>query len=202
MKKSLLLYASLITAIVISAPVMAQTSTVRLRGVIEAYDGSHLRVKTPQGEHVDITLATPFAVSAVEPRMISDIKKGDFIGAGARPQADGSLKALQIVIFPEAQRGTGEGHREWGVLPETTMTNATVADNVAAVNGAEIMLKYKDGEKKISLSADAHILTLVPAQPSDVAVGVEMVTTASRGSDGQLSTARITIGKNGVAPPL
>jgi len=193
---------SVLASLLMSAPSWAQTPTQRVRGVIETRDGSHLLIKTTDGSHVDVTLATPFSVSAVVQKSISDIKVGDFIGAGARPQADGTLKAIQIVIFPEAQRGTGEGHRDWGVLPETTMTNATVAESVTAVNGSQFVLKYKDGSQKAIIGPDAHILTLEPAQADEVKAGVEVVTTATRAPDGHLSTARVTIGKNGVAPPL
>jgi hypothetical protein len=188
--------------LIASVPLMAQTSTMRLRGVIEERQGSELKIKISNGEHVSLTLASPFSVSAVVKRSLSDIKVGDFIGAGARPQADGTFKAIQVVIFPEAQRGTGEGHRDWGVLPETTMTNATVAESVGSVDGSALVLRYKDGEKKITIGADATIVTLMPAQPDEVKVGTEMVTTASKDSAGHLTSARITIGKDGVAPPL
>ena len=180
----------------------AQAPSARVRGTVEKLETGVATVKTTEGQSVTLKLAPNLAISAVVKLNASEIKPGSFIGAGARPMADGSLSAIQINVFPEAQRGTGEGHRDWAAMPHTTMTNATVAETVSAVNGPVVTLKYKDGEKKLVIGPDAIILTTVPAEAADLKVGVEMVTTATKNEDGTFSTARITVGKNGVAPPL
>ena len=180
----------------------AQTPSARVRGTVEKLEAGVATVKTTDGQSVTLKLAPNLAISAVVKLAASEIKPGSFIGAGARPMADGSLSAIQINVFPEAQRGTGEGHRDWAAMPQTTMTNATVAETVSAVNGPVLTLKYKDGEKKLVIGPDAIILTTVPAEAADLKVGAELVTTATKNEDGTFSTARITVGKNGVAPPL
>ena len=180
----------------------AQAPSARIRGTVEKLEAGVATVKTTDGQSVTLKLAPNLAISAVVKLSASEIKPGSFIGAGARPMADGSLSAIQINVFPEAQRGTGEGHRDWAAMPQTTMTNATVAETVSAVNGPVVTLKYKDGEKKLVIGPDAIILTTVPAEAADLKVGAELVTTATKNEDGTFFTARITVGKNGVAPPL
>ncbi len=179
----------------------AQAPT-RIHGSIEKIDGSTATVKTSQGQEITLKLAPNAMVTAVAKRSASDIKDGAFVGIGGRPQPDGSIKAIQVMIFPEAMRGTGEGHRDWGVLPQTTMTNATVAATVAATDGADVTLKYKDGEKKFTIGPDAKILTLVAASQSDLKPGVEMATSATKNEDGSFTSARITVSKDGVPLPL
>jgi len=180
----------------------AQAPSARIRGTVEKLDAGVATVKTTEGQSVTLKLAPNLAVSAVAKIGVADIKPGSYIGAGARPMPDGSLNAIQVMVFPEAQRGTGEGHRDWAAMPQTTMTNATVAETVSAVNGPVVTLKYKDGEKKLVIGPDAAILTTVPAEAADLKVGAELVTTATKNDDGTFSTARVTVGKNGVAPPL
>ena len=181
---------------------LAQAPTARIRGTVEKLDGGVDTVKTAEGQSVTLKLAPNASISAVVKINASDIKPGSFIGAGARPMADGSLSAIQIYVFPEALRGTGEGHRDWSAMPQTTMTNATVAETVSAVSGPVLTLKYKDGEKKLVIGPDANIITTTPAEPGDLKVGTELVATATKNEDGTFSTARVTVGKNGVAPPL
>lgn len=179
-----------------------QTTTVRVRGTVEKLDAQTVVVKTATGASITVQLAPNFTVSAVVKKTIADIKPGSYIGAGAMPQADGTLKAIQVTIFPEAQRGVGEGHRDWSALPQTTMTNGTVADTVTSVNGPTITMNYKGGEKKLVIAADSRIISTVPATAADLKVGVEMTTTASTAADGSLSTSRVTVGRDGVEPPL
>ena len=109
----------------------------------------------------------------------SDIAKGSFIGVGAKPQPDGTLLAVQVVIFPEAMRGTGEGHRPWGVLPDATMTNATVAETVSRVDGANLVLSYPGGEQKVAITPEATILMAAPAEASELKPGAQVAMTAS-----------------------
>jgi hypothetical protein len=188
--------------IFVSGLVQAQAPTTRVRGTVERIEASALSLKTPAGDAVTVALAPGYAVGGVVKASVADIKKGGFIGVGARPQADGSLLAVQVFIFPEAMRGTGEGHRPWSVLPESTMTNATVAETVTRVDGANIVLSYPGGEQKVTITADANIIMAAPAQVSDLAAGAQVALTANRQPDGSLVTSRITIAKAGAQLPL
>ena len=197
-------YVSFVAAIlsITATAALAQAPSARIRGTVEKLEGNVAIVKNDKGQSFTLKLTPDYAVTAVVKATMSDIKPGLFIGAGARPMPDGTLAAVQVMIFPEAQRGTGEGHRDWSAMPQTTMTNATVAESVSAVSGPVLTLKYKDGEKKLIIGSDANIITTVPADKADLKVGAELVTTATKGPDGSLTTARVTVGKNGVAPPL
>lgn len=189
-------------ALVMAATAAQAQQNVRVRGTVEKLDAEGTVVKTMDGQTIPLKFAPNLTVAVVVKAQVSDIKPGAFIGAGARPQADGTLKAIQILIFPEAQRGTGEGHRDWSAMPQTTMTNATVAETVSNVSGPELTLKYKDGEKKLLIGPDANIITTKPGERADLKIGTELVTTAVKNADGTYTTSRVTVGKDGVAPPL
>src|SRR5205807_2058909 len=153
--------------------VAQQPQGVRLVGKIDAVDGPTLTVKTAQ-EAVKVTTTPTVLVIAARKGTIADVKKGDFIGVGASPQADGSQKAIRVNIFAEPQRGVGEGFRPWD-RPNTTMTNATVDTTVASVDGQVVMLKYKDGEKKIVIGPDAEIIYNVVGDKNDLKPGASIV---------------------------
>ena len=134
-------------------------ATVRIRGAIEAVDGAVLTVKSREGTEVKVHLANDVAVIGIAKSALSDVKPGSYIGVSAMPQEDGSQKALAVHIFPEAMRGTGEGFRAWDLKPNSTMTNATVAATVAGTDGQNLMVKYKDGEKKVVVPPETPIVT-------------------------------------------
>lgn len=188
---------SFATAVAAQAPVQ-QT---RVRGQIETVDGNTLTIKTVDGAAAKVALAPGYSVGGVVKATTADIKKGGYIGVGARPQADGSLMAIQVFIFPEAMRGTGEGHKPWGVLPDTSMTNATVAETVSRVDGANVMLTYPGGEQKVSINPDANIIMAAPAQGSELVTGAQVVMSAAKQADGSYSASRITIAKAGAQLP-
>ncbi|MBN9444840.1 DUF5666 domain-containing protein [Bosea sp. (in: a-proteobacteria)] len=181
--------------------VLAQTPGTRLRGEIEAVDGGVLTLKSADGKQAKVTLAPSSSVGGVMPAKASDIGKGSFIGVGARPQPDGTLLAVQVFIFPESMRGTGEGHRPWAVLPDATMTNATVADTVARVDGASLVLSYPGGEQKVTITPETTILMATPAEPDELKAGAQVAMTVSRQADGSYSTKRVTIAKDGAKLP-
>lgn len=195
---------SLAAALILAATATATNAqqSTRVRGTIEKIEADSVIVKTTEGQSVTLKFAPNLSVAIVVKAQVSDIKAGAFIGAGARPQADGTLKAIQVYLFPEALRGTGEGHRDWAAMPQTTMTNATVAETVSNVSGPELTLKYKDGEKKLVIGPDANVITTKPGERSDLKIGTELVATAMKAADGTLTAARVTVGKDGVAPPL
>ena len=143
------------------ATTLAQ-DTVRVRGTIERLDGSTYVVKTRDGAELKVAVADNPQIAGVVKASLSDIKQGSFVGVTAMPQADGSQRALEVHIFPEAMRGTGEGHYPWDLRPQSTMTNANVEQVVTATDGQTLTLKYKDGEKKIFVPANTPIVVYVP----------------------------------------
>jgi hypothetical protein len=172
--------------------------TVRVKGTIEKVDGNVLTLKTAAGEE-KLTLTGNAQVVAVLKASMADIKENTFLGSAAMPQPDGSQKALEVHIFPEAMRGTGEGHRPW-TRPNTTMTNATVDTTVSGVDGQNIMVKYKDGEKKIVIGPDAVIRQYVAGDKSELKPGAHVGINATKQPDGSLQTARVNVGRGDVIP--
>jgi hypothetical protein len=176
---------------------------VRIRGAIEKVEPGSITVRDRSGEVVTLAVPTTTTIAEVLPMQLADIQAGSFIGSGAMPQADGTLKAIQVVVFPEAMRGTGEGHRNWDAVPQSTMTNATVDQVVVASgpNGRTLKLKYKDGEKTLVVPPDAPVVTLKPSDASLLVVGAKLTVTAIM-KDGTPTATRITAGRNGFAPPM
>jgi hypothetical protein len=173
---------------------------VRVRGTIEAVNGPLLTIKTREGSEVKAKLGDKTVVVAVVKATYADIKQGSFIGVTGMPQADGSQKCKEIHIFPEAMRGTGEGHRPWDLEPKSTMTNATVDQMVTAKDDHTLTLKYKDGEKKIVVGADCPIVTYAPGDKAELKPGAQVfIAAATKEADGTLSFARINVGRD--APP-
>ena len=206
-KRSSLLPRALTTLAVISALASAAWAqpvpTVRIRGTIEAVDGSLLTVKSRDGAEVKVRMTDNAAVVGVTPIAMSEIKPGSYIGVTAMPEPDGTQKAVAVHIFPEAQRGTGEGFRAWDLRPNSTMTNATVAETVAGTDGQNIMVKYKDGEKKVVVPPGTPIVTFVPGDKSELKPGAKIIIFgATKKEDGTLETNRVNVGVDGVTPPM
>jgi hypothetical protein len=192
-------------ALVLTAASFAQQpQQVRVRGTIEKVDGAMLTVLSRDHQTTyKIKVADNAAVRGIVKAPLSDIKQNSFIGVTGMPQADGSQKAVEIHIFPEAMRGTGEGHRPWDLVPNSTMTNATVTQQVKGVQGDEITLKYKDGEKKILVVPQTVIVTYVPGDKSELKPGAKIfIAGAQKKDDGTLEAAAISVGRDGLAPPM
>jgi Domain of unknown function (DUF5666) len=172
----------------------------RVRGTIENADASSITVKQAEGPDLTVKLADNVQVFGVVPAKLGDIKAGDYVGVGAMPQPDGSQKAIQIMIFAESQRGTGEGFRPWD-RPGTTMTNGTVDTTAASVDGQTLTVKYKDGQQKILVSPDATIRAYVVGDKSELKPGAHIaIVRADKAADGTLSTGRVNVGRSGVVP--
>jgi hypothetical protein len=188
----------------VATPLIAQNAPppVRVRGVVERLDGDQLTVRSREGPRVRIALAASYAVVAVTKAELAEVKAGTFVGTAARPQADGTLRAQEVLIFPESARGTGEGHYPWDLTPDSTMTNATVADVVQGVDGSLLRLMPKGREVRVLVPPDAPIVTLGPGDPSLLVPGAAVFLSASPQGDGSLSAARILVGKDGVIPPM
>jgi hypothetical protein len=180
-----------------------QPPTVRIRGAIEAVDGSLLTVKSREGTDMKVRLTDNVAVFGVAKTSISEIKPGSYIGVSAMPEPDGTQKALAVQIFPESQRGVAEGFRPWDLRPNSTMTNATVAETVAGTDGQIILVKYKDGEKKVVVPPDTPIVSFVAGDKSELKPGAKIIIfSATRKEDGTLEAARVNVGRDGITPPM
>ena len=181
-----------------------QPQQVRVRGTIEAVDGPMLTVLSrDHAMTYKVKVADNASLRGIVKASLSDIKENSFIGVTGMPQPDGSQKAIEIHIFPEAMRGTGEGHRPWDLVPNSTMTNAAVAQRVKGVQGDEITLKYKDGEKKILVVPQTVIVTYVPGDKGELKPGAKIfIAGAQKKDDGTLEAAAISVGRDGLAPPM
>jgi hypothetical protein len=193
---------AVLTLVAFGSIVRAQ-DTMRVRGTIERVDGTIYLVKTREGTELRIMLIDKPVLVAIVKATLADIKPGVFVGSTGMPQPDGSQKAVEVHIFPEAMRGTGEGHYAWDLQPNSTMTNANVEASVAGVDGQVLTLKYKNGEKKILVTRETIIVTYNPGDEADLVPGTKIfIGAAKKQVDGTLQAARINYGRNGLTPPM
>ncbi len=192
-----------VAAILTAPPTWAQDSPpVRVRGTIDRVEGSIYVVKARDGAELKLTLADNPQIAGIVKASLSDIKQGVFVGVTAMPQADGSLSALEVHIFTEAMRGTGEGHYPWDLRPQSTMTNGNVEQIATAVDGRTLTMKYKDGEKKIFVPADTPIVAYVQGDKSDLKPGAKVFIVAAKQPDGTLQGRAWRVGRDGLTPPM
>jgi hypothetical protein len=181
-----------------------QAPTVRIRGQIEAVDGSMLTIKARDGSTMNVKLADNPRIVAMVKASVADIKQGEFIGVTAMPRPDGSLKAIGLNIFMDAQRGVVPAKFfPWDREPGSTMTNADVESTVADVDGQVIMVKYPDGEKKVVVPPNTPVVSYLPGNMNDIKPGAQMIIMAAqKNPDGSLTTPAINIGRDGAVPPM
>jgi len=197
-----LLIGGVLAMTVLASGALAQ-DTVRVRGTIERVDGPVYVIKARDGIEVKVTLADNALVVAIVKASLSDIKPGMFVGVTGMPQVDGSQKAVEVHIFPESMRGTGEGHYAWDLRPQSTMTNANVEQAVTGVDGQTLTVKYKDGEKKITVAPDVPVVTYMPGDRAELQPGAKIFVAAARKQpDGTVQAPRINYGRNGLTPPM
>lgn len=175
---------------------------IRVRGKIAGFDGSTLVVDSREGRPVTITLNPDWKVSSVAKASAEDIKPGDYVGVASLPKADGGDGALEVLIFPAAMKGAGEGSYAWDLEPDSSMTNATVANVVTDVAGPTLTLSYEGGEKTISIPEGTPVVTFADAIEADLVPGAVVFVPADKATDGSLSTGRIVVGTKGVVPPM
>ena len=191
-----------LAALCLTNGAQAQDKPIRVRGEVIAVDGPMMTVKSRDGKELKMRLADNVSVAAIVPIKIEDIKPNSYIGVSAMPQPDGSQRAMHVHIFPEALRGVAEGFGPWDVQPGSTMTNATVTEMVAGVDGQTINVKYKDGEKKIIVPPGAPIVTYVPGDKAELKPGAKIfIIAAVPQPDGTYNVARVNVGR-GIAPPM
>ena len=202
MRSAVHYFAALGTALLFAAGAVAQES-MRVRGTIERVEAGVLHVKARDGSDLTVQLTDDAVTVALVKASLADIKAGTFVGVTGLPQPDGTQKAVEVHIFPESMRGTGEGHRPWDLRPQSTMTNASVDQVVTGVDGHTLRVKYKEGEKTIVVGADTPVVTYLPGTRDELKPGTKIfIPAASRQPDGTLRAQRISFGRNGLTPPM
>jgi len=195
--------AALAVLSLLAATATAQTAPpMRVRGTIASIDGQNLTVTARDGATVPIKLAADYAVTAVVKADMSDIAVGKYVGIAAMPQGGDAEKALEVLVFPEAARGSGEGHYAWDLAPGSMMTNATIAQAVDKVDGRNLTLKHKDGETQIAVPQDVPIVTFAPGDRSLLMPGAGIMVSVVKQPDSTMTASRVLVGKDGVKPPM
>jgi hypothetical protein len=184
-------------------PAMAQSQPPqqRIRGTIEAMDGSVMTIAARGGSTATVTVADDVTVRTIAPADIHDIKPGTYIGSAAMPQADGSLQALEVQVFPESMRGVGEGQHPFDLKPGSTMTNATAGD-VTGTDGRVVTMRYQGVETRLVVPPDAPVITYLPGSRSQLVKGAHVIVMAVKADDGSLVSHAVQVGKDGLVPPM
>jgi len=175
---------------------------VRIRGNIEKLEGQNLTIKDRNGQSMSVRLADNFVVVGIFKGSVADIASGKFIGTTTVGERDGALVAQEVHIFPESMRGTGEGHYDWDLKPDSKMTNASVADIVSVANDRVMLVQYKGGEKKILVTKDTVVVTYTPVDKSELKPGARVFVVSQKQADGSLTAARVNVGMKGQVPPM
>jgi hypothetical protein len=184
------------------APTQAQ-SPVRVRGTILSVNGDTLSTEARPGGLTQVKLADDARVLTLDRKTLADVKQGTFVGVTAMPEPDGSQKAVEIHIFPEAMRGTAEGHYPWDLMPKSTMTNGNIESQVVSNDGQKLVMKYKDGEKTIIVPPETQVVMFAAASKADIKAGEKFfVPRGKRSGDGGVEAGIIVIGSHGVDPPM
>ncbi|MCK1267819.1 hypothetical protein ABIB75_006074 [Bradyrhizobium sp. GM2.2] len=183
---------------------LAQRAPVptRVRGTIESVNGDTMQVKARSGEDVKLHIASDVNVSGITRISLADIKPGSFVGATTVPGPDGGANAVEVHVFPESMRGTGEGSRPYDLKPNSSMTNATVSESVVGNDGHTLLVKYKDGEKKVFVADNTPVVTFVPGDRSDLKAGAKVIAFMKQLPDGSFETNRVSVGRDGLTPPM
>jgi hypothetical protein len=193
-----------VLSLAFSSLALAQTppATQRIRGDVTSIDGLSLQVKERSGAMLTIKLAENYVVTSVAKVGVESIAANTFVGAASMPQSDGTQSALEVLVFPEAMRGSGEGHYAWDLQPGSMMTNATVAEVVAVGPARRLTLRYKDGEKVVVVPDGVPVVTFEPGDRAMLKAGAHVLLTATKQPDGTLTAGRVAVGKDGLVPPM
>jgi hypothetical protein len=175
---------------------------VRVRGTVENLNGDTLNVKGKDGKEVMVMLKPGWAVTGVVKASAADIKPGDFVGIANEETATGVAGAIEVVVFPPAMKGTGEGDRPWDTKPKSSMTNGTVADAVKSVDGPTLTVTYQGKEKKINIPDGTPVVTFGPATKDDVKAGAGVFISGETSGQGMVTADRVIVGTHGVNPPM
>ena len=199
-------FAAAVFIALIVPPAMAQAppegTSTRIRGTVDKLDGQTLMVKSRDGQSLMVELAPNFTVRGVVAKTVADIKAGDYVASTSVKGPDGTLKAIEVHIFPENMRGTAEGQFPWDLVPDSVMTNATVAQITGAPQGQVMKVTYKGSEAEVTVPPGIPIVGYVPADASLLKPGAAVFISAQKQADGTLTAARVTAEKDGVKPPM
>lgn len=196
----LCLAATLLSAMSIIAS--AQPAGSRVRGTIESVNGQILIVKARDGTNVVMRMASNVRITGVARLPREEVTVGAYIGVTSVRAEDGTDRATEVHVFPEAMRGTGEGSQPWDAAPNSTMTNGGLAKTVTGNDGDVLTVKYKGGEKQVLLTLQTIVVTFVPAERGDIKAGAKIIAATSRSADGALEATRISVGRDGLTPPM
>ena len=186
-----------------SISAFAEDTPARVRGTLQKMDGNNLTIATKSGKEADVTLKDGAPIIAVTKGAMSDIKSNSFVGITAMPQPDGTQKAVEVHVFEESLRRVGEGHYPWDLMPNSTMTNGAVAQQVEKVEGNTLQVKYKDGEKTIVVPKDAEVVNLVAGSKADLKTGAHVfIPRWEKQGDGTWQAAVVVVGRDGITPPM
>jgi len=181
----------------------AEDTPARVRGTLEKIDGNNLIIASKSGKETNVPLKDGAPIIAVTKGAMSDIKSNSFVGITAMPQPDGTQKAVEVHVFEESLRGVGEGHYPWDLMPNSTMTNGAVAQQVEKVEGNTLQVKYKDGEKTIIVPKDAEVVNLVAGSKADLKTGAHVfIPRWEKQGDGTWQAAVVVVGRDGITPPM
>ena len=197
-----LVAAAMIAASTLYAVAQAPPTPTRVRGAIEGVDGDTLAVKSRGGEDVKLHMTGDIKVLGITKISLADIKVGSFVGTTTVPGPDGVDNAVEVHVFPENMRGTGEGSRPYDTRPNSSMTNATVAESVVGNDGHTLLVKYKGGEKKVLVSPETTVVTIMPGDKSDLKAGAKLIAFIKQLPDGSFETSRVNVGRDGLTPPM
>ena len=197
-----LIAVAMVAASSLSAIAQQAPTPSRVRGTIEGIDGDMLSVKSRSGEDVKLHMTADMRVVDVVKISLADVKVGSFVGATTVPGPDGIATAVEVHVFPEEMRGTGEGSRPYDLRPNSTMTNATVAESVAGNDGHTLLVKYKDGEKKVVVAPETPVVSFVPGDKSELKAGAKVIAFMKQLPDGSYESSRISVGLDGLTPPM
>ncbi|MBC7801021.1 MAG: hypothetical protein H7Z10_10395 [Gemmatimonadaceae bacterium] len=190
-----------LAAATIARPAIAQTTPRRVRGTIDTLDGSTLVVTSREGEVLRIVLTPAYTVAAVLPTELSAVRPGAYIGMTAVGPKD-KLRAAAVFVFPEAARGTAEGHGPWDLMPGSTMTNAAIEAEATGADGRDLTLLFKGERLVVTVPPGTPIVTSAPGTPALLTPGAKVLITTQQAADGSLSAARVNVGKDGFTPPM
>jgi hypothetical protein len=197
-----LIAVAMVAVSTIAAIAQQSPTPTRVRGTIEGVDGDVLAVKSRSGQDVKLHLTGDAKIVGIIRISLADIKVGSFIGTTTVPGSDGSQNAIEVHVFPEDMRGTGEGSRPYDLRPNSTMTNATVSESVIGNDGHTLLVKYKDGEKKVLVSPETPVVTYVPGDKSDLKSGAKIIAFVKQLPDGSFESNRVSVGRDGLTPPM
>jgi hypothetical protein len=197
-----LLAVAMVVASSLLAIAQQPPTPTRVRGTIESIDGDVVSVRSRSGEDVKLHMIADMRIVGIVKISLADIKPGSFIGTTTVPGPDGRQDAVEVHVFPENMRGIGEGTRPYDLKPNSTMTNATVADQVTGNDGQTLLIKYKGGEKKVTVGPDTPVVTYVPGEKSDLKPGARIIAFIKQLPDGSFETNRISVGRDGLTPPM